>query len=97
MVESIPSKDKMRVRFSLPAPLKDLIYVLVIAGFGYGGFYCGSLSERANHISAEQSDDCYDTPKYDAWIAKKNGEYRCFFESTVFPHRVRASYIEITP
>jgi len=43
---------------------------------------------------AEQTSLCYDTPKYEAWVATKGGIKRCFEEQRSFPHRVRASHIE---
>jgi len=39
----------------------------------------------------EQTDDCHDTKTQEAWIAKKNGELRCFLEQRSFPHRVKGS------
>lgn len=41
----------------------------------------------------EQTDLCYDTAKYLAWVGKKGKEYRCFMEQKEYPHRVRASPI----
>jgi len=45
-------------------------------------------------VETEQHNLCFDTDKYEAWVAHKNGELRCFFEYREYPHKVKASYID---
>lgn len=78
--------------------IKNILYGLFVCislGFGSWLFYqVGRNSAIAEIKEFEQHDLCYDTPKYEAWVAKKNGMYRCFMEWREYPHRVRASHID---
>lgn len=68
-----------------------------IVGCLVGGYSYQHLSDTETTVQqslSEQSDLCYDTHKYEAWVARKNGEARCFMEYKEYPHRVKASYID---
>jgi hypothetical protein len=57
-------------------------------------FNLGRLVHEGDVAALEQHDLCYDTASYEAWVAKKGKELRCFMEYKQYPHRVRASYID---
>jgi hypothetical protein len=42
----------------------------------------------------EQHDLCHDTKTQTAWIARRNGDLRCFLEQKEFPHRVKGAYLD---
>jgi len=39
---------------------------------------------------------CKDTKARTAWVARKNGEVRCFLEQDEYPHRAKGSYLDYT-
>ena len=39
---------------------------------------------------------CKDTKSYTAWLARKDGEFRCFLEHNEYPHRAKGSNIDYT-
>lgn len=59
-----------------------------VASYGYLSVY------RPKLVDTEQHALCFDTDKYEAWVAHKDGELRCFMEWRSFPHKVKASYID---
>ena len=63
---------------------------MLFATIGYA--YC--YVECPKQVETEQHPLCFDTDKYEAWVAHKNGELRCFMEYRDFPHKVKASYID---
>ena len=73
----------------------DFIGIGVIGALCWGSFSLGSRDAHTSINLLEQTDFCYDTPKYEAWVAKKGEFYRCFMERREYPHRVRASHIDI--
>lgn len=75
--------------------LYDVTRFGVVGMLCWGAFILGSDDAVAKKQALEQTDFCYDTPKYEAWVAKKGNFYRCFMERREYPHRVRASHIEI--
>ena len=75
--------------------------LLSLTLFKYVGIYligllsCGLYYEWGNNLQPmEQHEMCYDTSKYEAWVAHKHGEMRCFFEYREWPHKVKASNID---
>ena len=42
----------------------------------------------------KQNEYCRDTKTQTAWVAYRNGEYRCFLEYNEYPHRARGVYLE---
>ena len=45
-------------------------------------------------VETEQHSMCFDTDQYEAWVAHKEGELRCFMEWRAFPHKVKASNLD---
>ena len=67
------------------------VIIFILGAVGYGAYlhaYGPNLTETEQHAL------CFDTDKYEAWVAHKNGELRCFMEYKDFPHKVKASYID---
>jgi len=77
------------------ALIKTFFELFVVLGLCWGAFSLGELSAQASITALEQTDHCYDTRSHEAWIATKNGEARCFMEQRSYPHRVRASHLDI--
>lgn len=63
-------------------------------GLSYMTYNIGYVQAKSEVHETEQHDDCHDTKTHEAWIAKKNGELRCFLESRQYPHRVRGTYLD---
>jgi len=74
--------------------IKIFLESCLIVGLFAGGVWTGNNYAELVAPLPEQTNLCYDTPKYEAWVAHKNGFSRCFFEQRSYPHRVRASHIE---
>lgn len=74
--------------------MKDIIYAILIALVGYGGYIVGDALAVARMDAAEQHDLCHDTKTHEGWIARKQGITRCFMENRQFPHRSRGSHID---
>jgi hypothetical protein len=72
----------------------DLVGLCIVGGLCWGSFLLGSRDNQSLRVEAEQTSLCYDTPKYEAWVATKGGIKRCFMEQRSYPHRMRASHIE---
>jgi hypothetical protein len=53
------------------------------------------MSSMARLGGEEQHELCHDTLTHEAFIAKREGVYRCFMEHRDYPHRVKASHLEI--
>ncbi len=73
---------------------KNGVYATILLCGIYGGYYIGTFD--LHRSKSEQLDHplCYDTKRQSAWIAKKNGELRCFLEGKEYPHRVKAANID---
>ena len=72
----------------------SLAIVAVCGSIGIG-YWCGySHADSTYPKVVEQHEMCYDTDKYEAWVARKDGFMRCFMEYKQYPHRVRASHID---
>ena len=74
--------------------LSNIIYGILIALVGYGGYTVGVSVGVARMDATEQHDLCHDTKTHEGWIARKQGIVRCFMENKQFPHRVQGSHIE---
>lgn len=64
------------------------------------GWVAGSYWTKLQYVEKEPLEShqlCYDTDVYEAWVAHKNGEMRCFMEWRSYPHRIKGSYIDETP
>lgn len=69
------------------AAVCEVIAILLLCLLSYNiGLYDQKMKYEQNH--PEQHDLCHDDNKREAWIAKKDGELRCYFESRSYPHRV---------
>lgn len=78
--------------------MRGLCVVLSLLCFGcvgWMGYYCGTMSSMARLGGEEQHELCHDTVSHEAYIVKRQGMYRCFMEHRDYPHRVRASHIDI--
>ena len=75
--------------------MRTLIELVIVLGLCWWAFFLGGLSEQVSITALEQTDLCYDTPKYEAWVSSKNGTLRCFMEQRSYPHRVKAAHIEL--
>jgi len=75
--------------------LRIFLECCLILGLFFGGVFVGMTCSAQASAPIEQTDFCYDTPSYEAWVATKNGFARCFFEQRSYPHRVKASHIDI--
>lgn len=74
---------------------KILSYFLVLfLGFIVGNVSVGYRIHKIKEL--EQHNLCYDTAKYEAWVARKEGIFRCFMEYRQYPHRVKASHIDLS-
>lgn len=83
--------------------MKRFLYEIVFGtcaclGLGVLGWYAynwGYSQAVRDYLQVkEQHELCYDTDKYEAWVARKEGITRCFMEFRQYPHRVRASHID---
>lgn len=74
--------------------IKIFLESCLIVGLFAGGVWTGNNYAKLVPPIPEQTDLCYDTLKYEAWVGSKNGTLRCFLEQRSYPHRVRASHIE---
>lgn len=67
-----------------------------VVAFCLGVISCILVSTYCSKTPVEKEEShplCYDTKVYEAWVAHKDGEMRCFMEKKAFPHRVTASHI----
>lgn len=83
----------MRLK-NLLQPLKEILYVTILIGTAYCYYNIGYSVALHGVSSAEQNDFCRSTKQVEAWIARKDGEVRCFLESRKYPHRVRAANLD---
>ena len=81
-------------RFLYEISIGTVCLGIVVLCLGYG-FQLGYNAASKEYPSVvEQHTLCYDTDKYEAWVARKEGITRCFMEFRQYPHRVRASHID---
>ena len=51
--------------------------------------------ELERHLTEQETHSlCKDSKSHTAWVARKNGESRCFMEHNEYPHRAKGSNID---
>ena len=75
--------------------LKELVIGTLIVSLCYYSYVIGykhhTLEVELEHDSVVAM--CKDTATHEAWVAKKEGEFRCFMEHREFPHRAKGSNV----
>lgn len=74
--------------------LYGILYCIFLGLCCWLAFSQGQAYERMSRISLEQHDLCFDTKTHEAFVAKKNGELRCFLQQKEWPHKVKGYHIE---
>ncbi|MDE3022308.1 MAG: hypothetical protein KGI54_10645 [Pseudomonadota bacterium] len=73
----------------------DVFLIVSFLSFGWVSFTIGQSQEAAKHLDREQHELCHDSKTHEAYIAKRGDFYRCFMEHRDYPHRVKASHLEM--
>lgn len=76
---------------------RTIFNAAILIGFGFGCGYYFKYLDYSESVRLEQHQLCYDTDTYDAWVAYKAGEMRCFMEWRSYPHKIKGSVIDETP
>lgn len=66
--------------------LHGTIYCLIAIAGIVVGYSASSYKDQPT----ESHENCHDSVTHEAWIARKNGQARCFLEGRAFPHKVKA-------
>jgi hypothetical protein len=68
--------------------------VIVVTSLSFVlGVFVGTKETAVAGQQAESHENCHDSKTHEAWVAKKNGELRCFMEHKEYPHRAKGSQL----
>lgn len=71
-----------------------VIYLILILVSNYASFHIGRSYEKVELEHKSSHDLCFDTKKWESFVARKGNEVRCFQLQREWPHRARSSLIE---
>ena len=81
---------------SLTKTFLDVVLGILIGVLLSGGYLYKVYQHETTRYKQEieQHHLCKDTRTHTAWLARKDGEIRCFLEQDDYPHRAKGTHID---